>query len=127
MIEHALRALLATALAALVGERIYYVRASQDVETPYVVFFKVSGPRVHSHQGASLLANPRFQFSAFATTYLEAKQIIQAIQTALQGYTGISEGIFIQSCLYANEFDTYEVQTGLYHVAVDYEIYHREV
>lgn len=128
MIEHALRSLLADDydLADLVDDRIYYVQAVQDVEVPYIVFFKVSGAREHSHDGASHLAHPRFQFSVFADTYLEAKEITQAIQSVLQAYTGESEGIQIQSCLYINEVDMYESQTGLFHVASDYEIYHSE-
>ena len=53
----------------LVGTRIHYVKAPQDVAKPYIVFFKVTGPRDHSHDGGTGLANPRFQFSIFSTTY----------------------------------------------------------
>jgi DNA-binding NarL/FixJ family response regulator len=128
MIEHALRSLLAedTTIEGLVGERIYYTQAVQEADTPYIVITKVSGLRVHSHQGTSSLANPRIQLSVFSATYLEAKQIAQAIQSVLQGYTGTSEEIEIQSCLYINEVDMYEQESKLYHVAVDYEIYHKE-
>lgn len=129
MIEHALRSLLANAegVTNYVSDRIYYVQAIQEVQLPYIVMHKVSSPRVHSHDGYSNLANPRFQFSSFAETYLEAKQITRAIQQVLQGYRGVSAGVHIQMCLYMNEVDMYEEQSGLYHVAVDYEIFHREI
>jgi len=50
-------------ITALIGERLHYVKAPQDVAKPYVVFFKASGPREYSHDGASELARPRFHFS----------------------------------------------------------------
>lgn len=129
MIEHALRSLLANSelVTHYVSDRIYYVQAIQEVQLPYIVMTKVSAPRIHSHDGYSNLSNPRFQFSSFAETYLEAKQITRSIQQVLQGFRGVSEDVHIQMCLYMNEVDMYETQTGLHHVAVDYEIYHREM
>lgn len=129
MIEHALRSLLIndSEITEYVGERIYYVQAVQEVQPPYIVITKVSAPRVHSHDGYSNLANPRIQFSVLTETYHEAKLIARAIQRILQGYRGVSEDVHIQMCLYMNEVDMFEEQSGLYHVAVDYEIFHREM
>ncbi len=129
MIEHALRSLLINdaEIESLVNEKIYYTQAIQEVQPPYIVLTKVSATRVHSHDGYSNLANPRIQFSVFAETYLEGKVIARAIQRILQGYRGVSENVHIQMCLYMNEVDMYETQTGLHHVAVDYDIFHREI
>lgn len=113
----------------LVGRKLYYVTAPQDVVAPYVVFFKVSGPRVYSHDGASQLANPRFQFSCFATTYYEAKQIVEAIRDALEAFSGTmggDSGTEVGSCFLVNETDIYEADTRLFHIAVDYLIWHEE-
>lgn len=116
-------------LTAIVGQRIYYVRAPQDVTLPYVVFFKVSGVREHSHEGASGLANPRFQISCFAETYYEAKQIAQQVQSALQGFSGTmggDDGVSVNGSFYVNETDIYEEGTKLYHVALDFILWHSE-
>jgi hypothetical protein len=131
LIEQAiLTKLLATSgLTDLIGERIYYVKAPQDVGIPYVVFFKVSGAREHSHDGASGLARPRFQFSCFSETYYEAKQIAEQIQSALQAYSGTmggAGGVEVGASFYDNETDMYEEDTKLYHIAVDYMISHEE-
>jgi hypothetical protein len=128
MIEHALRTILVNndGVKNLVNDRIYYNIAPQGTTIPYIVFFKIAGPREHSHDGKSGLAHPRFQFSVFADTYLKAKQITQAIQNALDCFTGEIEDTAIKSCLYINEVDMYDAQAGLNHVASDYEIYHRE-
>lgn len=116
-------------LTAIVGQRIYYVKAPQDVTVPYVVLFKVSGVREHSHDGASGLGNPRFQVSCFAETYYQAKQIAQQVQSALQGFSGTmggEGGTPVGASFYANEMDIYEEATKLYHVALDFMLWHSE-
>lgn len=130
-VEHALLKHLQaqTALAALVGERIYYVNAPQDVQTPYVVFFKVSATRVRSLTASSHLVNARFQFSVFSETYYEAKQIAEQIQLALQDKNneiiGGDNGVRV-SIQYDNEQDLYESESGLYHIPVEYLIDYNE-
>ncbi len=119
----------ASGVTGLISTRLYYVRAPQNVTKPYVVFFKVSSPREYSHDGASELARPRFQFSCFATTYYEAKQITEAIRVTIEAFSGImggDGGVEVGSCFCINESDIYEEDTQLFHVAVDYLIYHKE-
>jgi hypothetical protein len=130
-VEHALlKHLLAqTALAALVGERIYYVSAPQDVQTPYIIFFKVSATRERSLTGTSHFVNSRFQFSIFSETYYEAKQIAGQIQLALQDKNneiiGGESGVRV-SIQYDNEQDVYESESGLYHIPVEYLVDYNE-
>jgi len=131
LIEQAIYKYLAaqSGITDLVSTRIYYVRAPQDVTAPYIVFFKVSAPRVHSHDGGSGLAFPRFQFSCFASTYYVCKQVMEQLQTALQGYSGTmggDGGVSVGSSIYESEYDTYEVDTELYHVVAEYVISHQE-
>jgi hypothetical protein len=128
LIEQALltELLTVTALTALIDDKLYYVKAPQDVEEPYVVFFKVSSPREHSLTGASGLATARFQFSIFSTTYQEAKQIAGYIQTALQGQNktiGGAGGVYA-NILYDNEQDLTEDE--VYHIAQEFLILHNE-
>jgi len=116
-------------LTNLIGERIYYVKAPQDVEVPYVMFFVVSSVREHDHDGASHLASARFQFSIFAQTYHEAKRITEQIQSVLQAFSGTIGGVggvYVSGSFHQNEVDFWEEDTGLYHVACDYSISHKE-
>lgn len=113
----------------LVGQRIHFVKAPQDVANPYIVFLKVSAPREHSHDGASGMAVTRFQFSCFANTYSGAKDVAAAVQTALQAYQGTmggAGGVYVDSIFYDNESDRYEEASKLYHIMVDYQITHEE-
>lgn len=116
-------------LAALVGTRIYPARAIQDVTTPYIVFSKVSGVRVSSHDGASGLVDARFQFSIFSTTYKSCKDVAVAIQGVLEGFSGTmggAGGVTVGGCFYLDENDFYEDDSRLYHVAVDYRFWYEE-
>jgi hypothetical protein len=131
LIEQALMTYLLaqSGITDLVSTRIYFTRAPQDVDQPYIVFFKISGLRFHSHDGSSELANPQFQFSIFASNYGTGKNIAAAIQTALQGYSGTmggDGGVAVGSCLYLNEYETYERETELNHIIVEYEFMHEE-
>lgn len=117
--------LLKPAITDLVGKRIYYVKAPQDVAIPYLVFQKISEISTHSHQGYSHLKEARFQFSAFATTYIGSKTINAQLQTILDGFTGVmggSGGLEIGLCLLDDETDLYEPEYKLHYSPVEYLI-----
>jgi hypothetical protein len=118
---------LTTLVGASPNTRIYYSRAPQDVTESYIVFFKVSSPRSHSYSGSSHLAESRFQFSIFAETYKETKDIAAQLQTALDcktGNIGTAPGVDMGAAFLDNETDLYESETGLYHCALDFRILH---
>ena len=127
-IEQALKTELetVTALTALIEDRLYYVKAPQDVAEPYVAFFKVSSPRDETLDGAAGLARARFQFSTFAETYDEAKQIAQQIQLALEGKRGIIGGVggVYADISYDDETDLTEDE--LFHIAQEFIVLHNE-
>jgi len=128
LIEQALKIELetVTALTNLIEDKLYYVKAPQDVEEPYVIFFKVSAPREHSLDGAAGLATARFQFSIFTETYYEAKQIAQQIHLTLQGMNKIiggAGGVYV-NILYDNEQDLTEDE--IFHIVQEFIVIHNE-
>ena len=115
--------LLATpALTALTGQKIYYVKAPQNVIAPYLTYQKISEQVAHSHQGYSHLKECRIQFSAFSTTYMGAKAINAQIFAALDGLVGMMGGIEVGACLQEDEVDMYDAETSLHYCPVDYMI-----
>jgi hypothetical protein len=124
-VEHALKTYLEdqSGLAALIGEKLFYVTAPQDTEEPYVILFKVSETLQQSHDGNSHLATARVQFSVFADTYLEVKQIAAQIKAALIGRTGLtgdSPGVYIYEIAFDNETDMYESEVNIHHLALEF-------
>ncbi|MDD4986688.1 MAG: DUF3168 domain-containing protein [Dehalococcoidales bacterium] len=133
LIEHALKTYLEdqAGLTALLGDsKLYYATAPQDVKSPYLVMTKISSVRTHSHDGDSHLARTRMQFSICGEIfggYYDCKMIAQQLRAALQGKTGLigdAPGVEIGSCLYDDEVDSYDPDTGLFQIFVDYVILH---
>jgi hypothetical protein len=119
-------------ITAIGGKRIYYVRA-KDATAPYIAFQKIGAPRLHSNAGSDGIASARFQFSIFASTYITIKSIAEALQAALQGYSGTmgaageEAGVRVMLITYDDETDLDPGDgTGLYGVACDYIVRHKE-
>jgi len=79
-------------LTALVSTRIYAFQIPQGATLPCVTFQRIDTPRTLTHDSSGIgneLANPRFQFDVWATTYASAKAINEQIRAALNGKTGL--------------------------------------
>lgn len=115
-------------LSALVSDRIYPNLAPQSVTLPYVVYERVSGTRIRALNADTDLASPRYQFSVYSNSYLEAESVIEQIRAALQRYTGTvgSPGVVIEDCTIESETDFYDAQTELHERTMDFLIWHRE-
>lgn len=134
MIEPALVEKIRT-LAAIIAipglpDRIYPVKAPQDSPFPCVVYERVSGARVHSHQGASGLASPRIEVRSWGKTYADAKSVSEAIRAGIDGFSGnvTVRGVVydVNSILLADERDLYDEELKVFGVSVDYTIWHAE-
>lgn len=121
-----------TAISTLVGTRIYPVNAPPDADSLYIVYEKVSGPRVEIMGGKSGLANPTFQISGWASTYAAAKELGEQIRLALDGTVSDTwSGISIQAVNLSDDGETWEDfvdDSGKisYCVRQTYEIWHVE-
>lgn len=108
-------------LAALVADRIYARELPPEAVLPAVTYQRISGPRDFSHDGPAL-ANPRYQFSCFAVTYLTAEAVALQVQAALDGWNAA----YGFPAFADDPYDLpAEPETGVYGVAVDAEIWHR--
>jgi len=101
---------------SLVSNRVYAGVAPQKVTTPYIVFSKISAGRQYTHSESGGLSRDRVQVSVFSTGYLTAKGVVAQVVTALEG--------FAQAGFKENEIDIYESETNLFHVPVDFFIWH---
>ena len=128
MIEEALYTYLTgyAALAALVGARVYPMQAPQDAIYPLVVYQQVSGPREYSHSGPSNLAHPRFQFTAWAATFFESRQVAAQVRAALGGYAGTVGTETLYAVFIDNEVPVYDDKTKQYGSVIDAMIWHKE-
>ena len=111
-------------LTALIDKRVYYMRMPQKHRLPAIVYQKISGPKLYSHDGEAGLAYPRIQFSCMADDPDEATSVAAQLQAALSAYTDSGLTTPIEASFILNEFDDYEQDTDIYRVLVDYRIWH---
>ena len=122
-LEDALRTrLLAdTAIAALIGERMYVLQAPQGVEVPYVVYLVVTTSPTYG-QGC-ISDETVIQYSVFAQSYGQARTIAKLIRASLENFGGAIEGVSI-GCI---KFDGIgvserEKESQLAHISYDFRI-----
>lgn len=126
-IEGALYAFLAAdaGIVAAVGDRIFPMRAPEGQTQPFLVYHKVTDPSYHSKDGDMNLAHPRFQITAWAGKYGDAKAAIAAVRAALIAYTGPTlQGVAVPEIICDNEADLQDPQSLEYGASLDAIIWH---
>lgn len=88
--EDALRTLIKanTAIAALVGSRIYWGVIPQGSALPAIALHKISGDEWMHMSGPNGVFQARVQVDAYAITYKEVTAISRALNAALNCYRG---------------------------------------
>lgn len=128
--EEALRDYLldATAITALVGTRILWVRSPQGAASPRIVLYRISGLRDMRMDGATGLISSRVQVDCLGASYLSAKSVARAVEARLSGYSGTRSGIVFQGCFLIGErddFDDAETPDKLFRTSLDFNIWHK--
>lgn len=126
VIEVAIRNLIIEA-ETQAGDRIYPLILPQSPTYPAITYQSISNIGHHDIP----FDYPRIQITAWSPSLLEAKQLAEEVQAALQRYKGVADGYNIKQIvkmdspgdLYDRDADEY----GLYYVPVDYRvIYEKE-
>lgn len=113
-------------VAALIGTRLYPLLVPQDAALPAMAYQRISGPRDHTHDGASGLAMARIQFTAVGSSYSEAKSVMAALRAALDGFSGTMGEVTVGAALLQNERDEWAESFDLPVVRQDYMVWYQE-
>ena len=93
---------------ALVPDRITPVDSTQGDALPYLVYRITTSEHVHSHGGASCLANGLFIVTCWADGYDAVWTLAEAVRTALTGRSGTFTSIEFGSILFQGYQDVPE-------------------
>ena len=100
-------------LAALVGTRIYPSRAPDGGQLPYITHLDMAAlDQAPNLGGKGGLAQARVQVDVWAATALEAKRVGDAVQAALEDFTGTVAGVHIADVTLIGGFDDWEGGDG---------------
>ncbi|MBS4191745.1 hypothetical protein KHA94_16265 [Bacillus sp. FJAT-49705] len=119
MLETDLRTYLLTfdSLKSKISNRLYPGWIPENAVMPSVAYLGISRPSHHDID----VAYPRYQFSVFSPKYIEAKEIVAEIRGILQRFKGQMGNSNIIQVVYENEYENYEKDTKLYHIAIDFK------
>ena len=115
-------------LAALTVLRIYPNVLPQGATMPAISYRRVSAGRPSAMGSDIGIVRARFQFDVWANNYDEAdgvRPIAEQVRQALQRWNTAGPPV-VQEVFFLNETDLYEPQTGLHHVALDFEVNYEE-
>ena len=114
-------------VSALVSTRIYPVVVPQNGSLPCITYQQISEPWAHAMGTDPGIRSPRYQISAWSTSYSQVKSVAKQVRTALQDFTGTmggAGGIAVQRVFFEGETDMSDVdpesQAVTHHVAQDF-------
>ena len=108
-----------TTITTLMGNRIYPVRAPQNVASPYAVYQRISGGQQSGLSGYLTLENPRIQIDVYSTSYSQVKTLAGAIHTQMNTSTAFSNTMI-------GDTDLYEDELNEYRISMDFSCWNRE-
>ena len=93
-------------VTAIVSDRIFPLPGDLDAVKPYITFQRISTTPSRGLDGNLNFARYRFQVASVGTTYLESKELANAVRNALDSTS--------TSTMMANELDQVDEDAGLY-------------
>ena len=125
----AIKALLtrSTALAALVGTRIYPDIMPDNPVYPAVTYQKLSGSSERGAVADPALMLAVFQVSSWAGSRLESARVASAVRAALDRIRKTTlAGVVIDDVFYAGDVDLFDNDTRTYFNHCSFKIYFRD-
>lgn len=90
---------------AIIGTRFFPNVVPQSAKIPAATYMQISGPRVHSVEGALGMVKARYQINCWAAKYSTVKDLAEAIRKQLDGFSGTVNTVQIQSIMLVDEGD----------------------
>lgn len=109
-------------ITGIVGTRIYSSHLPEECNYPALLFFEVSSIEMPE----ASVARPRFQFSCYAETEIEAKQLSDAVIAALKNVSGVKATISIPKTIYLGRNRIHDAEMDLWNFATDFIITYKE-
>jgi hypothetical protein len=111
----------------LVDSRCYLLRLTQGVTLPAVKFFRVSSPRMTTHDEDNTgLVMSNWQFDLYADSFDDIVSVSEQLHEALDGYKGLMGTVSVGMVLPTGERDFERPEIGAYRREFDYAISYEE-
>lgn len=111
-----------TGLTALVGARIYKNRLPEKGTRPCVLYERLAANRDRVLSGSLGACAAVYQFDVFADSAASLEAVRQQLRVALDGYSGTSGSVTIQSSWLINDWDEYVPDIQQYRACLEFEV-----
>jgi hypothetical protein len=116
-----------TAVAALVGTRIFPVVLEQGSTFPSLAYTRIDTPTEKTFADSHGLPHPRIQVECYAEGPADCHALADAATDAMAGYRGTLGDVTIQGVLVLDAGrDTWQDNPPLYRRDIDFEIWYEE-
>ena len=111
---------------------IYANIVPENARSPFITFQRVTGDKIRDINGPSGLANTTFQIDVYSKSYLESKQLADAVRLILDGFRGTvtigADSVRIAGVSFQAERDFIDdtAKPKLYRSSVDYLFMYEE-
>lgn len=117
-----------TAVAAIVGRRVFVGRRPQTAGLPVVVIHRISGAPEYAGDGEAGIASLLFQIDCWATTYGQAKLLARAVTGLLSAFSGTIDAVEVQFITLDAERDdpvsgTADNVTNPFRTSLDFQVW----
>jgi len=102
-----------TAIIALVGTRIYPIKAPQNVVSPYLIYHVIIGKSKQCIEGSVYQKDTRFQVDCWSKIFAKSVELREAVEESIIGF---------KSSYNINSMPFYEDETQLYNEILDFKL-----
>lgn len=101
-----------TAVASLVGSRVYPVLAPAAAALPFAVYRRSSIQRQQTLNGPLGLPTVNMEMQIYSTTYENAREVADSFRAVLDGYAGTLNNVEVQNASLEQESDDFVQLAG---------------
>jgi hypothetical protein len=118
MVEEAIRSILLSdsTISQCVDTRIFPLEVPLDSPLPALSISIISDPY------KQVSGSPRVQVSCWSMDYTECHYLKKSVTEALEGYTGLVNGVNIIRIIPIDAPDYYNANTRVYHIPIDFKV-----
>jgi hypothetical protein len=118
------RLLADTTVSSLISTRLYAVVLPESIEGTCISYRTISDVPNYTLQGQRIGSKTRVEYNAWSLRYLDAKSLSAAIQSSLEGFSGLLGSTDVQFIEAGGvNTDGYDQDSRLYRVQQDFLIY----
>ena len=103
------------------ANRIFLTLAPQETATPFIVYNTEGLTHTFTKSGVSTLDTQRVEVDCYADTLEDAETLMNQVRTALDGYVGTINGVYIDGCHYTSDEPEQDLDLKPYH-SIDFQV-----